>query len=247
MPRAKKDTAGAGHNSDVVLTDDDIAALQHYHAVKIFQLQKAAEEAQTVYKGKLALVNDQFALVKSDLRYTRKDMEDLLEKLRMTPAEFAIQEAQRTKRYTLAGLREGETGSLDFDTVDEAIAAEEDGYRAGRRADDPVPPERIAAVLHPDWLRGWHRGQEDNGKDFIRANELIEARKQQGVELEAEAETQGEAGDEEHPDDVIEDAADALKAAGWTKPTEEERSFAGADDQGDDADQAGAERQKVDA
>jgi hypothetical protein len=106
------------------------------------------------------------------------------------------------------------------DTVDDAIAAEANGYRAGRRADDPVPPKDISPILHPDWMRGWHAGQAFNGRQLAKAAEVL-ARPKPGEMAAAPAETRGRPG-RPRGDQA---QANALKDGGWVEPRPDETAF----------------------
>lgn len=108
--------------------------------------------------------------------------------------------------------------------MDDSIAAEAAGYRAGRRADDPVMPAHIASMFITDWQRGWTRGQEVNAKADVMAVEILAARARAGGEM-----TEDDEDEDLEPEDELE-ALDAearkLKASGWTKPTADETDFA---------------------
>jgi hypothetical protein len=215
---------GIGHNSGEPLTDDDIRALSQHHALKIIKAERTAANIKGDYDEARGEVKAAFALVKADLGYTRKDFEEILAKMRMGEAEFRISETKRVRRFALAGLPV--EGQMDLfaaptDTADERVQTEAEGYRAGRRADDPTVPANIAPILAPDWLKGWHAGQEDNGRDFIRANEIIDARKAKAVALDPVEEDTGDV----DPEDALDDAARKLKRTGWAEPTEAEAEF----------------------
>ena len=224
MPRGKK-TDGAGHNSAgaaVEITDDERAALSQHHQLKIREARRAAEKIKAQYDEAREVVNERFALCKGDLGYSRKQFEELLALGDMTEAQFQAAERARTGRILEAGLKPEGT-QLDLalgDTVDDKIGAEADGYRAGRRGDDPTPPDNIAPFLHPDWTSGWHRGQGVTGELMIKAAEILAARKKPTVALELEEPE--EEGDE---DDDLDEAALALAESGWTKPTADEAAF----------------------
>lgn len=237
MTRASTTTAGKGHNGPP-LTDDEIAALQHYYASDIRRKQKAVGEAEAVLKTKRNAVNSSFALVKANLLYSRKDFEEVLAAEEMGEREFLVKEAARTRRLSLHGLKPGDQMPLDFDTVTEAQMAEADGYRAGLRDEEPKPPEQVSAILHPDWMRGWHRGDTE-AKEKVSLAERILAiwNEQDGSGLEAaeeddedeDSETELEAAEEVDPQEEIDRQARKLKEEGWTEPQLEERSFAEAD------------------
>lgn len=222
MARSKK-TPGQGHNSEP-LTDDELAALQVHYGLKIRSARHVAAEAKATYDTARGEVNALFKRAGADLKWTRKEFEDLLEKQDMSDAEFKHAEAKRSKRYELGGLPVG--AQLDMfagDTVDDKAEAHANGYRAGLRADDPTPPSNIATFLHPDWLAGWNAGQEFNAMQLAKAETILEARKPATVALEAD----DEAKTDEDPADpeVIRRKANELKDSGWTDPAGDEAKF----------------------
>jgi hypothetical protein len=66
------------------------------------------------------------------------------------------------------------------------IEAEANGYRAGRRGDDPVPPKTTHPMFHSAWTRGYHKGVEENGKLLAKAGEILSARAARKPELHAD-------------------------------------------------------------
>jgi hypothetical protein len=216
--------APAGHNK-APLTDDEASALTTYYALKIIEDQRKAEAKKVELDGAKAVVNGHFKLISKDLGFTRKEFEaEVIEKLNMTDAEYLSSERRRDRLHRLAGLKPGD--QLDLldtlaDTVDDAIAAEANGYRAGRRADDPVPPKDISPILHQDWLRGWHEGQAFNGRQLELAMAVL-ARPKPGEMAPAPSEDA-----EEDPADpeVIKRQANALKDGGWVEPRPDETAF----------------------
>lgn len=219
---------GIGHNSGEPLSDEDRAALVQFHAVNIFKAEHVVAQAKASYDAAKGDVRSHFAKVKGDLGITRKDFEEVLTAMKMTENEFRSHENRRARRFADAGLPVGK--QLDLfaagDTVDEKVEAEAEGYRAGRRADDPVPPKTVSPILHTDWMAGWHRGQEENGANFRRAAEILEARKAKDVALDAVDEDLGDA-DEVDEEDQLDEAARKLKRQGWAKPAPAEDTFGG--------------------
>jgi len=220
---ARKPTAGDhGHNSGEPLTDDEIAALQHYYADKIRRQDRKAAEAKAAYDLERTEVNSLFALVKGDLKYSRKEFEEVLAAQDKSEAEFRHDEAKRARRFSLHGLPVGaQLEMFSGDTVDDAREAEANGYRAGRRADDPIPPSTLSTMFHQDWMRGWERGQAENLAQFAKAHEIIEARKAKSVALDPVEEDMGDV----DPEDALDDAARKLKRTGWAEPTSAESEF----------------------
>jgi len=220
-----KHTPGPGHN--VVLDDEEVAALEAYYAQKIKAGIAEVEVAASVVKAKREAVNSLFAGVKQDLKTSRKDFEDLLAKQAMTPAEFMSYWAKLSARYQRNGLPIGAQQELfptTGDTVDDQAAARAAGLRAGRNGDDPVPPKEIAGVLHQDWLAGWHEGQKELFMQLKKADGILAKLKQAGGEL-----TDGDDEDDDleqvDVEDALDDEARKLKASGWANPTSNETSF----------------------
>lgn len=224
MARSKK-TPGPGHN--VVLDDEEVAALEAYYQQKIKAAQADLAAAQSVVQIKREAVNSLFAGVKQDLKTPRKDFEDLMARMAMGAAEFANYWAKLSARYARNGLPVGAQQELfptTGDTADDQAAAYAAGLRAGLNGDDPVPPKEIAAVLHQDWLGGWHEGQRQLFMRLEKADGIFAKLKQAGGEL-----TEDDEDEDLEPEDELE-ALDAearkLKASGWTKPTADETDFA---------------------
>lgn len=219
--------ASPGHNSKPGLTDEEAAALTTHYALKIIEDQRKVAAKKVEMDGLREVVNGHFKRLTADLHFTRKEFEaEVIAKLNMTDAEFASSERKRDRLHRLAGLKQGEQIDLiDHvlpDTVDDAMNAESDGYRAGRRADDPELPSQISSMFASDWMRGYHAGQEFNALQLGKAAEIL-ARPKPGTM--APAEPQEEEADPLDPD-VIGDEARALKKSGWLEPTAEEQSFA---------------------
>jgi hypothetical protein len=223
MPRSTT-TAQRGHNSGEPLTDEQKSALLHHHLIAVRKLEQTARVIKATYDAAKNDVSKAMAACKGDLGFKRKDLEDLLAALDMTEAEFRMAENARRKRYSMAGLPIGE--QLDMfaaDTVGDRDAARADGYRAGLRADDFTVPERIDPLFHADWQHGWSDGQAENGRRLALAIGIIEERaKPEPASMSLDDEDQEDALD---PDEVIDDAARALKRSGWTKPAAAEAEF----------------------
>ncbi len=168
---------GVGHNSEP-LDDDEVAALEAYYAQKIRAAQRKADEAKAAYDCEREEVNGLFAQVKADLKTSRKEFQDLIEKQSMSEAEFAAYWRKLTSRYQRGGLPVG--AQLDMfavkDTADEKAVAYADGERAGLAGIDPTPPSYIAAVVVSDWMSGWHAGQKVLYMRLAKAEEIIASR-----------------------------------------------------------------------
>lgn len=220
-------SASAGHNV-TALTEDEEGALTVHHALAIIRDRKIAAQKKADYDAANAVVNGHFKLVSKDLKYTRKEFD--AEVIGMTDAEYRNAEARRAKLHRLAGLKQGDQIDLIAhvlpDTVDEAMSAEADGYRAGRRAEDPFPPENISPILHPDWMRGYHAGQEFNGLQLAKAAEVL-ARPKPG---ELAAADDPDENDDDEVEDMVDAGARALRKDGWATPTAAEAEFETADE-----------------
>jgi hypothetical protein len=213
------------------LTEEEQAALTTYYELKIIEDTRKLDALLVDVKGARDIVNGHYKRMTADLGFTRKEFEaEVVDLGRLSEAEYLHREARRTKLHVLSGRKPGEQLSLIDaiqDTVDEAMAAEGAGYRAGRRADDPVPPKEVSPILHQDWMRGWHAGQEYNGLQLTRAHEIM-ARPKPG---QLAAGTDPDEAEDEGGDDVNDVAAgaQALKDSGWAGPTPEEATFEEAD------------------
>lgn len=219
----------AGHNN-AKLTEDEASALTIYYELKVREDQRKVDALMVDLKSARSVVNGHFKRMTADLGFTRKDFEaEVIAKANMTEAEYMASERKRARLHRLSGRNPGE--QLDLisdvlaDTIDDAIAAEANGYCAGRRADDPLPPKEIHGTLQQDWLRGYHKGQEVNGMALAKAAEIL-ARPKPG-EMAAEPEA-AEAEEDDGDPEVIKRKANALKDGGWTDPTPAEAEFADA-------------------
>ncbi|MDR7232802.1 ribosome modulation factor [Caulobacter sp. BE264] len=212
MPRARN--AAPQRDDNHVLTDDEIADLQHYYSIKIRGAQAIHAEKKAVADAARTDVNNLFALVKGDLQISRKDFEEILALQDMNEAEFIEHEKKRTKRMVAQGLPVGT--QLDMfpkaDTVDDLGLAQASGKRAGLRGADPEVPERFAGVTHQAWMEGWHEGQAENIAKLGRAQTILDARKAQAEEPEAE-------GDEEEDEFDADAEARALRKSGFMDTT----------------------------
>lgn len=224
---ARSQTPAAGHNPKEPLTDQETVALGVHHQLRITAEQRKLDALLVDVANQRKIVNSAFKLMTADLGYTRKDFQgEVIDKLEMTAGEYQAHILKVDRLHRIAGLREGE--QLDLldhltDTVDESEAAFQDGYRAGRRAADPVPGSHVAAIMHPRWMEGWHAGQAWNGEQLKLAHEIM-SRPKPGEMVEA---------DDEDPETDDDDGIDAevrrLEATGWVEPTEAEAEFEVAD------------------
>ncbi|MCR5875140.1 hypothetical protein LRS10_13660 [Phenylobacterium sp. J426] len=229
MARAKRNPPGVGHNHRE-LTDEERGALVTSFTTKLITAGKEVDRLDSELKSARKVVNGIFKLVAKETGYTRKEFEaEVIANLDKSEEELIAAEQRRRRLQADAGLRSGE--QLDLierinDTVDDAIAAEAAGYRAGRRADDRIPPDHVDTIFHQDWLRGWERGQEVNAKAEAMAYEIL--KRPAPGELAADDEDDIE--EEEDPADpeTIRRKANALKDSGWTEPSADETNFGAA-------------------
>lgn len=223
MPKAKKNNGanGVGHNSGEPLSDDDAAALHAYFETKVRAQRRKVEAAKIEAKAQTDTLNALFTTVRAEMRQTRKDFEDTLAKADMTEAEFRNSEAARTRRYALAGLPVGTQLELALrpDTVSDAIDAEANGFRAGRRGDDPIPPREVAPIMHQDWMKGWDRGQSANGELLGKAAAILAERGKPNPAPAVDLNAKGEGAAPDLDPSTIEAKAKALKRSGFTTKT----------------------------
>jgi hypothetical protein len=223
--------ATSGHNKPP-LTEDEAGALTVYYELKIIEDQRKVDAKKVELDGLREVVNGHYKRMTADLHFTRKEFEaEVIVKGRMTEVEYLNSEARRSRLHVLSGRKPGEQLSiLDAiqDTADEAVAAEQDGYRAGRRADDPTPPSTVSPILHTDWMRGWHMGQEYNGAQLTKAHEILARPKPGTMVAGTDPDETGDESDE-LDEDTIAAGAKALQKAGWVEPTEAETQFEVAD------------------
>lgn len=222
--------AQAGHNSNRPLTEEERDALGTHFALQVIAKQRVAAQKKADYDAAKSEVNGVFKLISKELGETRKDFErDVLDVMGMSEAEYISAEMKRARRHQMAGAKPV-GAQLDIedaikDTVDDAIAAEAEGYRAGRRADDPVVPSHISSIFTQDWMRGWMRGQEVNAKAEALAAEVL-ARPKPGEMAEGEDPDETDEDDDDLDPDSIRAQAAALARSTWMDPTADEANFA---------------------
>lgn len=227
MARAKK-TPGPGHNV-TPLTEDEKSALVTHYELKIIESQRKVDAIQVDLKSARDVVNGHFKRMTADLGYTRQRFQvEVIDKLSMTDDEYAAFQAETAELHTIAGLRSGDqidlVDHLLKDTVDETEAAKAHGFRSGRAALDPTPPDFIAPILHPAWLEAWHDGQAYNGAMLLKAADVL-ARPKPGEMAAAPDEPT----DEDDGDDQIEAEVKRLEQEGWAQPTANEAEFVESD------------------
>ena len=173
MARAPK-TPKPGENS--AITEEELAALQHWFSRKIREGIKEHEAAKAIAKAKAEVVNGLFSSARGELHITRKDFEEMLAAEDMDEAEFLKAEAARAVRFKRQGLPVVQPdlfgdGPKAPDTADDKARAFAMGRKVGLAGGDRTPPDTIATFLHSDWLAGYDDGQDENGRLFILANE----------------------------------------------------------------------------
>lgn len=223
-------TAGQGHNGPAPLTEEEASALTTHYALKLLAQDRVCAIKKAELDTETTARNALFKRVSADLKFTRKEFQaEVLDKLGMTDAEYLNAEKKRDRLHRLAGLKPGEQIDLLThvlaDTADDAANAEADGYRAGRRADDPELPAHVSSMFTSEWMKGWHLGQEFNGMQLSKAAAIL-ARPAPGTMAPADL-------DEDEQDDgspeALKAAAAKLKDNGWVGPTEQEAEFETAD------------------
>lgn len=179
---ARSKPAEVGHNE--ALTEDEVEALEAWFVQKILAAQKEADTVKAQYDEKRQAVNSLFASVKAELKTSRKEFEDLIDKKTMSEAEFSAYWAKLKARYERNGLPVGAQQELfpAGDTASDQAAARADGKRAGLIGADPVPADYIAPILHPDWMEGWHEGQAELIMKLQKADGIFARRGQPDVE-----------------------------------------------------------------
>ncbi len=219
---ARSTPAEAGHNE--ALTDDEIEALEAWFVQKILAAQKDAAEAKAVHDSKKQAVNTLFSSVKTELKTSRKDFEDLIEKKTMSEAEFSAYWAKLKARYERNGLPVGAQQDLfpgGADTASDQAAARAEGKRAGLIGADPVPPKYISPILHPEWMAGWHDGQTELAMKLQKADGIFARRGQPDTEdddIDLNAEDEDEEAD-------LDAKAEALAKSGFMETAGGEDDF----------------------
>lgn len=216
--------AGKGHNSKALSRDEKAALLTH-HVAKLRAASAAVEEARGPFdeaKAELtALVNE----AKADLgkTYTRKHLLNLVSDVQSRLRDLMREEEQRYQDRVALGLPVfGQQQELNFggdetpQAAKDAIFWEAHGYLQGRRASDRNDPDGCPTQFEPDRLRGYDRGQDENGALFIRAQETIKRRSEPDADAEPE-DLNAASQDEPDPLDPVEvdKAARNLKRKGF--------------------------------
>jgi len=217
------DPAGIGHNAKAPLTREEKAALLQHHIGELRKLEAQVEVVRAPFKAAQEAVTKAFHAAKAELggNYSRKYLAGLMEDFGARLRNVAAVEEQRFQDRVALGLpvfgkQMDLFGDAKTDTEKDAISAEADGYMAGRRGDEPKPPSDIGPLTQA-WMAGFHKGQEETGKQVAMAME-VRARKSKPAEPEKD------------PDEEVEADLDAqarkLKRSGFTARTSETESAA---------------------
>jgi hypothetical protein len=213
---------GRGHNKGPrLLTDEEHDDLVLYYSRLIRTQQTKADAKKAEYDVEKDGVNALFSKVKGDLRYKRKEFEQLLDAQRMKPAEFKADQARRLRLFQAGGLPVGQQLDLfrnqpqPVDTVTEQEAARADGRRAYLAYEDPKPPEYISPILHQAWMEGWQEEQSNTAMRMARAEATLARLNEPDpeddpVDLNEEGEGEGES----QADDAGADGAGEDEGAG---------------------------------
>lgn len=214
-----KAPAGIGDNSQP-LTEEEQEALQLHHELKIRAQQKKADVAKAAYDLERNAANDMVKVACGELKVPAVEFRAYMEDKNLSETEYRQKATTRALLRKRGGMPDAMGQySLDLpskaDTADEAALAYEDGLRAGKRADDPTPPKHIAPVMHTEWMRGWHAGQEDNAKKLGIAADVIARRSAPKTEPE-----QPKTDEPDLDPATIDAEARKLKRAGFTQRNE---------------------------
>ncbi len=184
------DESCAGGKTDArkpkpTLSREEHRALLTHHMSKLRAASAAVEEARGPFdeaKAELtALVNE----AKADLgkTYTRKYLLGLLEDAQSRLRDLLREEEQRFRDRQDLGLPVfGAQQAFDFGgdetprEVRDELEVEAEGYLVGRRAGPREAPDGCPARFVQAFLKGYDRGQDENGRLFIEANALIAKR-----------------------------------------------------------------------
>jgi hypothetical protein len=182
------------------------------------EVEKAREPLTAAQEALTALMHE----ARADLGkgYTRKRLSALLEDVTSRLRNLLKEEEDRFQDRSDLGLPVYGTQADLFgagDTMPEEardeIFWEAEGYGFGRRAGERNPPEGCPPRFGPSFIKGYDRGQDENGRLMVAAMEakkrLAEpAADQEAVDLNAGA-------DDDLDPDVIDDKARDLKRSGF--------------------------------
>lgn len=197
--------------------DQARADLVVYHLNKIRQhkplIDKAAAEVKEA-KAKLSDLQqtqtDMFHQAKADTRIDRQVLERKIKQLE-GGARRIVRERDEDAFLDRA-LGFPVQGDLQFgdETPSEArdeLEWEAEGYLAGRRGDDPTPPDGCHPRFHPAYTKGWHKGQEETQQVILRAAGIIDQRDAPNTDEATEIDEEQE----------LEDAVDRVRNSDFMK------------------------------
>jgi hypothetical protein len=184
------------------ISREEHRALLNHHMAKIREANTAVDLARAPFdaaRENLTGVIDQARADLGKKAYTRKRLLSYLEDLGARLRNLMQEEEQRFRDRQDLGLPVfGEQQSLfgGDETPQEAkdeLTWEAEGYLFGRRAAERKPPEGCPPRFAQHFLKGFDRGQDENGRLFIQANEVKKrlaepAADQKPVELNGEPE-----------------------------------------------------------
>lgn len=210
-----KDAAGIGHNAEP-LTEEEQEALQLHHELKIRAQQKKADVAKASYDLERNAANDMVKVACGELKVPATEFRAYMEDKNLSETEYRQKATTRALLRKRGGMPDiNGQYALDLptkaDTADESQSAYEDGLRAGRRADDPVPPKHISGIFQTRWMEGWHAGQTENAAKLGLAEQVIARRAAPKVEPKPEAD----------PEADVAAQARKLRAGGFLERTDE--------------------------
>ena len=224
---AKSATPGPGHNGPEPLTEEEQEALQLHHELKVRAQMKKADVAKAAYDLEKNEVNALVKMACAEMNVLAGDFRDYLADKNLDAVEYrkkATARALLRKRGGMPDVNGQYTLELptQADTVTDKQMAYDDGFRAGKRADDPLPvPQHISPIFHGDWGAGWSDGQADNVLKLGIAAKVLER-------LAKPAPAPAAALDPDAPldTDALDDEARKLRRSGFmdTTPTANEQA-----------------------
>lgn len=203
MGRSKKVEAGDNSGS---LTPEEREALFLSHLDGCRQQDAALEKAMDAVRA-VRKVRNKVRNAASKEGFPLKKIDDILKKEGMSQKDLQAEAELFRWMDQMAGLPVGGQAELFATTpveIRDGLDWEAEGYRAGMRAIDPVPPAECAPRHHQDWMKGYHAGQERNAWALSEKGKIVDRRTDIGhppVQLEPE------------PDDEPEFDADAQAQA----------------------------------
>lgn len=185
---ASSETTGGAAAARKAPTQEERDNLLVHHVGKLRLAMAEVEEAREPLTAAQQALTALFNEAKADLGkgYSRKYLQVLVIDSQARARDLVDEEKRRAHDKAVLGqpvfgVQQDLFGAENDATPQEAkdaIAIEADGYLAGRRAAERKPPKGSPPRFDQDWLRGFDRGQEENGRRFLAAQELIAKRGQ---------------------------------------------------------------------